>query len=112
MKKAAFLCGALIILLFTGCGQDLNAVAYNSTCITYTAGWVAVNAHSEITDKAKENETINIDSNGLTYDDPGDTSSYTTFTLPTGSQTLYGGFLKTPDWYAAVNMESVIIYRK
>jgi hypothetical protein len=124
------------IILFTGCGQDLNLTVYNATGLQYPYAWMAINVNSEnndnwfeptqycdndtqvnefnsLTIKLKENSSINIGGNGVTYEDDGSGGTTTTdFTLPKGQATLYGGFPDAPEWFAAVNLESVTIYKK
>ena len=123
-------------LLLSGCGQDLDVTVYNATGITSASGWVAIDANTNdsaqwieptgtalsdincdatnsFTYKAKENATLNIGGNGqyATVDSLGAVTMHS-FTLPNGTQILYGDLLSTPHWYAAVNMQSVIFYKK
>ncbi len=139
MKKAVVASIIVIfMLLFSGCGQELKITVYNATGYsTASSGWVAINAHSESFDQwilpttyavsdaycdannsytftAKENDTIEIGGNGAeyTFDSTGNVIGQNPFTLPNGTKTIYGDFLSTPTWYAAVNMESIIFYKK
>lgn len=135
MKKASVIILAAIIssFLFTGCGQDLNLTVYNSTGVSAATGWVAINVASEnnnnwffpttyaldesqctssnsTTLKLKENTTVTISGNGINFGE-GDGAD-TSFTLPTGEVTLYGGLTGVPAWYASVNMNTVVFYKK
>ncbi len=124
-----------IILFFYGCGQDLNVTVYNATGINSSIGWIAININSEnndnwftptdyanndsecdannsITIKLKENSNISVNANGQYYDLSQPTPVLTKFEVPAATATIYGGFPEPPHWYAAVNLESVIIYKK
>jgi uncharacterized protein YceK len=136
MKKIALIIIVLTVgFILSGCGQTLNFTVYNATGVTnYGGGWVAIDIDSEgqaqwllatgtaltetdcnstnsLSVKVKENDTVSIGGNGE-YSTDGTPATLTTFTLPKGQKTVYGGFLDQPAWYAAVNMDSVIFYTK
>ncbi len=134
-KKLVFSLCLFIIFLFYGCGQELNVTVYNATGINSSYGWVAININSEnnnnwflpteyakndsecneknsLTIKLKENNTIKVAANGQYYDMSQPTPVLTDFEVPESTATVYGGFPDPPRWYAAVNKESVIIYKK
>lgn len=139
MKKlfAVLALATIVSFILSGCGQDLNVTVYNATGITYPyTGWVAIEAHTEgnsqwldavsscndetgvdqynsMTFRVKENSTLEIGGNGEQWetDSNGDLVK-TPITLPTGSATLYGGFPDAPEWFASVNLDSVVIYKK
>lgn len=121
------------MFLFSGYAQDLNLTVYNSTGVTAATGWVAINVSSDknnnwffptttaadetqctssnsTTLKFKENTTVTVLGNGVHFGPSG--GANTTFTLPTGTVTLYGGLTGAPDWYASVNMDTVVFYKK
>lgn len=135
MKKIQLLTFVLIIFLFFGCGQEVNVTVYNATGINSSYGWIAINIHSEdndnwflptdfakndsecnetnsLTIKLKENKTISVAANGQYYDLSQPTPVLTNFEVEKSTATIYGGFPDAPHWYAAVNKESVIIYKK
>ncbi len=136
MKKITILfIVSLMIFFFYGCGQDVNVTVYNSTGINSSTGWIAINVNSEnndnwfeptdyanndsdcgpdnsITIKIKENSTIKVTANGYYYDYSQPTPVLTSFEVQTSTATIYGGFPEPPNWYASVNLESVIIYKK
>jgi len=137
MKKLLLIIFSVIILfLLFGCGQEVNVTVYNATGIPVVAGeWIAINIHSEnndnwflpttyakndtecdknnsLTIKLKENSTISVGANGKYYDLSQPTPVLTDLTVPVSTATVYGGFPDPPAWYAAVNMKSVLIYKK
>lgn len=137
MKKLLLITFSVIILfLFFGCGQEVNVTVYNATGIMSATGeWIAININSESNDnwflpstyakndtecdknnsltiKLKENSTISVGANGQRYDLSQSPPVLTDFKVPVSTATIYGGFPDPPSWYAAVNMESVLIYKK
>ena len=137
MKKTAIILAMFLsVFIMTGCGQEMDVTIYNATGINSTNGWIAINAHTQANDewilptnyatsdedcdstnsftyKVKENDILEIGGNGVLYIDDGSGNiSESEFTLPTGEKTLYGDLLSTPHWYAAVNMDSIVFYKK
>jgi uncharacterized protein YxeA len=139
MKKMFYLITIIVIILLTsGCGNDLKVTVYNATgLVQFQQQYIALNAHTEHHDQwfdaettagsaddldstnsfsftAKENDTLTVGANGQKYPDTsGNTAeAVVAFQIPVSTQVLYGGFLDNPNWYAAVNLQSVIIYRK
>lgn len=126
----------LSLFIMSGCGQEMDVTVYNATGISSSGGWLAINVHApgndqwvlpidyalsdeecdstnSFTFKAKENDNIEIGGNGATFVDDGSGNiSEQEFTLPEGEKIIYGEFLATPHWYAAVNMESIVFYKK
>ena len=134
MKKTSALItiSLAVIFIFSGCGQDVNLTVYNATGITSASGWLAISVKSEYnsdwffptsyaanetycspsnsyTVKLKENTSVTVGGNGIVYDGEGGESE---ITLPIGNVLLYGGLTGAPAWYAAVNLESVVFYKK
>jgi len=139
MKKslAFLLLVSASLFILTGCGQDLNVTILNRSGISnHGYSWISIHAHTErfnktlIPDgyaasdeditpgnsysfKAKENDTLQVNANGQTAEVDSDGNvTYTDFVVETQSATLFGGFPDSPDWFAAVYLNEVIIYRK
>lgn len=134
MKKTSIMLiiSAISIFLFAGCGQDVNLTVYNATGITSASGTLAISVKSDsnsdwffptsyaanetycspsnsYTVKLKENTTVTVGGNGVIFQEGGGESE---ITLPIGTVLLYGGLTGAPAWYAAVNLESVVFYKK
>lgn len=136
MKK--LILSAVIIfvaLLFYGCGQKVDVTVYNTGWPIGGAQWLVTSAswnggsmnqpftgraydlsglaaNNSFTFEARENDNLVITANGQQYQI--DTSGNTTLVdaeFNTGT-TLYGGFLDTAHWYAAVYMDAIVIYKQ
>ena len=136
-KIALFLASLIVVMILSGCGQDLTVTVYNhSGIVSYYNEWIVMNASTErynggitalrstdfdtdvndtnsFTFQAKENDTLAINANGQYYvtDSSGNTT-LTTFTVSPVTQKLSGGFPDAPKWFAAVYLDNVVIYRK
>ncbi|HDQ25607.1 MAG TPA: hypothetical protein ENN43_02545 [bacterium] len=137
MKKAGIiLLSVFIAVMAAGCGQEMNLTVYNSTGIVsggeqyvvLHASWDGgqkwyptsthalddsyVNEKNSFTVKVKEHDTVRVSAEGAYYKDE---TTLVTFDLDSKgdfTQVVYGGFLEAPSWYAAVNLESVVFYKK
>lgn len=138
MKKIVFIPAIIsVVILLSGCGNDLKVTVYNASgVVSVGLQYIAIDANTGAHDQwfvatdtatssdnidsnnsfvftAKENDTLNVSANGQKYDSTGNTANgVTAFQVPASTQVLYGGFLDNPQWYAAVNLQSVVIYKK
>ena len=136
MKKTALIIFSLLILfIISGCGQQMDVTVYNANPM-YGAEWIAINAHTtghdqwldptgfadqasecdstnSMTFKGNENEPLAVSANGMMYNtDANGNTTLVAFSVPVTSQTLYSEFLSQPHWYAEVNLQSVIFFKK
>jgi len=139
MKKVLFLTVmAAAMFILAGCGQDVNFTVYNHSGIVPSGNQyigITVEADgtdslsffptqnalsdSEITDgnsrviKVKESKTVSVNAWGQVFV-TGTEGELTTESFEIGPQTavVYGGFPSAPDWYAAVFMNEITIYKK
>ncbi len=134
MKKTLFAMTAIVFTVFAaGCGQDINLTVYNDTGITPYAlaycgarvetddattnklftgtGNVPENGNS-FSIQVKEGRTVNIYGYGYYYQ--ADSNGNTTLQTYSRSATaqVYGGYLESPNWYAALFMDKILIYKK
>jgi hypothetical protein len=136
MKKFLLIAAIFaFILMFYGCGQNLDITVYNAVPVA-GAQWIMINGHTEHHDQwmgptsfadksdecdntnsmsfqSPENDTLHVAANGERYviDSTGNTTIQS-YTVPDTTQVLYGGLLEQPHWYAEVNLTSVIIFKK
>ncbi|MCE5299691.1 MAG: lipoprotein [Spirochaetia bacterium] len=137
MKKIKSIIPAIVLTaMLSGCSQEIKVTVYNATGVTSDNGWIAMNAdtgsHNEwfeatsaayseadvdetnsFSFTAKENDTLTVQANGQYYTvASGGGVTTTDFDIPSSTQVLYGEFLGDPQWFASVNMESVVIFKK
>ncbi len=136
--RALFFLALASLFLFTGCGQDLNVTVINRSSISWNGSgdyiWINVNterfnksflptesamddkdinSNNSFSFKAKENDTITINTNGKMYQVDGDgNTTLVDFESKIATATLFGGFPDAPDWYAGCYYNEIIIYRK
>jgi hypothetical protein len=138
MKKLLLYSGIISsLLLFSGCGQDVNMTVYNhSNVVPYLSEYIGITANYEgggsisffpttsassdngvtadnsVVFKVKENKQVDIKAFGQYYvtDSSGNTS-LAAISLTT-SATVYGGFPTAPAWYAAIFVDGITVYHK
>jgi hypothetical protein len=123
------------VIFITACGNNLSITVYNAIPL-YGVEWAAINGHTEhhdqwfyplnfaqtsdacdatnsVTFESPEGDTLHVGANGKIYtvDATGNTT-LSDFSVSDTTQLLYGGFLDQPHWYAEVNLQSVIIFKK
>lgn len=134
MKKAAIIIALIAaMLIFSGCGQDINLTIYNDTGITpgaetycgarveWEQGTTAklfsgsgndITSSNSFVVQVKEGYDVTVIGYGVYYveDASGNTSlaSY----VESSTATVYGGYLEANNWYACLYMDKVLIYKK
>jgi len=136
MKRMVLLL-AVFLMIFAGCGQDVQFTVYNSTGINSASGliWLHMSSDSiekwhsattyadtieqldetnSFTVKIKENETVNVHVEGKVYvrDSEGIVTGYDEFSADSSPVTVFGGFPDAPRWFASANKESIIVFRR
>lgn len=139
MKKFLFLAAIIpAIFLFSGCGQEMDVTVYNATGITSANGSIAINGHTDKVDmwgtpstyalsaddvnstnsisfKAKESDTLSVSANGYictAVDATGMCTAVQSFYVGPSEQVIYGSFMEDAHWYAAINMGSIVFFKK
>jgi hypothetical protein len=134
MKKTILFAGMFAsIFMFYGCGQELNLTVYNDTGIlptseTYCAARVEweggtqshtfsgtgtdISASNSFTVQIKEGSEATVYGYGYYYEEDSGGRTTVASYLQTGVQSVYGGYLEAPNWYACLYMDKVLIYKK
>jgi len=139
MKKVLFLIlAAVTAFVLSGCGQDVNVTVYNHSGVVPSGDqYIGITVEAdgsdslsffptenslsdgEITEgssrvlKVKEGKTVSVNAWGQYFVTGADDSlSLETFEVGPQTAVVYGGFPSAPDWYAAVFMNEITIYKK